>query len=90
MSIPVAEFFRLPGTERCLKQAAAPVPGKSRSDLHSKNVSWLKKPIYISNEPTKFQPKYFEYFCHEGTYVSFKVINLVSFCSEFKVTVYLF
>jgi hypothetical protein len=43
-----------------LKQAAAPVPGKSRSDLHSKNVSWLKKPIYISNEPTKFQPKYVE------------------------------
>jgi hypothetical protein len=63
----VAQYCRLPGTERILKQAnqhssAAPVPGKSRSrsDLHSKNVSWLKKPIYISNEPTKFQPKYVE------------------------------
>ncbi len=153
MEIPVAHFCRLPGTGRCLMQAAPSVPGQSRNDLHSKPVSWLKKPIYISNEPTKFQPKYVEYFSkdtsppspiltshpaskkvsldtvviqddvmdteveppltgcsfndttlaskkhtrlkqpvsrREGTHLSFKVINLVSFYNEFKVTVYLF
>ena len=56
MSIPVAKFCHLPGTERCLKQAdqhssaaAAPLEGKSRSALHSKNVVWMRKPIYISS-----------------------------------------
>jgi hypothetical protein len=64
-SIPVAFLCRLPGPERRLKTtfehssaAAAPVVSSTRSALHSKKLSWMRRPqIAISSEPTRYQPK---------------------------------